>query len=571
MNMKNLFYVIRILLITISTTLLVGCHSKSSNKSSLTGWSSKDKAAGGFSTNKSYKGQQSPPGMVLIEGGSFTMGHIQDDVLFDWNTTPVKQQVRSFYLDESEVTNSEYLFYLEWMEKVFPPNDENYKDIYLSTVPDTLVWRDVLGSNELLTENYLRHPSYSDYPVVGVSWIQATRYCKWRSDRVNEKILMDKGILNPLFEMDSLEVKGQNNFNTDTYLVNPYLLFNGDSTIYKKGLPSNKKRRKGDPKPSKGSFTGRQVKISDGILAPKFRLPTEAEWEYAAKAIVENRVYNNIRGRKKYAWDGRYTRNKSKRNNGDQLANFKQGKGDYSGVPGWSNDGADITNKVKSYNPNAFGLYDMSGNVAEWVADVYRPIIDNDANDFNYFRGNIFTKKMIGPDGKVVMVDDLSVEYDTLDNGRIIPKALPGSIKFIPINDRDAYMRNNYEKAYNVDALDGDLGSTKFYAKDEDELDTKPRMYNSPIKPRIIGESGLLMQQYDTEKRTTLISDKTRVYKGGSWKDREYWLDPSQRRYLPEYMATNYIGFRCATDRLGNMTTNRRKPTSNGASFKYKF
>ena len=188
--------------------------------------------------------------------------------------------------------------------------------------------------------------------------------------------------------------------------------------------------------------------------------------------------------------DGKYTRNKSKRYKGDQLANFKQGKGDYSGVPGWSNDGADITIQVKSYEPNAFGLYDMSGNVAEWVADVYRPIIDNDANDFNYFRGNIFTKKMIDAEGKVVIADDDSVEYDTLDNGKLIPKALPGSIKYIPITKRDAYMRNNYEKAYNVDAKDGDLASTKFYNKDEEELEAKPRMYNSPIKPREIGESG---------------------------------------------------------------------------------
>jgi gliding motility-associated lipoprotein GldJ len=87
-------------------------------------------------------------------------------------------------------------------------------------------------------------------------------------------------------------------------------------------------------------------------------------------------------------------------------------------------------------------------------------------------------------------------------------------------------------------------------------------MYNSPENPRAIGESGLMMQQYDTKKRTTLISNETRVYKGGSWKDREYWLDPAQRRYLPEYMSTNYIGFRCATDRLGPMTYKRRKPTT---------
>jgi len=560
MDMKNLFNVTRFILIVFITMTVISCHNRNPRKNvSLTGWDSKDKENAGFSPDKDYKGQLAPPGMALIEGGAFTMGEVQDDVMFDWNTTPVKQQVRSFYMDESEVTNSEYLFYLEWMERVFPPSDPNYRDIYLSAMPDTLVWRDILGFNELLTENYLRHPAYADYPVVGVSWQQATQYCKWRSDRVNEKILMDKGLLNPIYAMDSLDVRGKNHFNTDTYLTNANLLFEGDSTIYDKGLPAIK--RKGDPKPTKGSFTGRHVKISDGILAPKFRLPTEVEWEYAAKAIVENREYNDIRGRKKYAWDGKYSRNKTKKYQGDQLANFKQGKGDYSGVPGWSNDGADITIQVKSYNPNAFGLYDMSGNVAEWVSDVYRPIIDNDANDFNYFRGNMFTKKMIDAEGKVVITDDTSVEFDTLDNGKLIPKSIPGSIKYIPITKRDAYMRNNYEKSYNVDAKDGDLASTKFYEKDEDELDVMPRMYNSPIKPREIGESGLIKQQYDQEVRNTLISNETRVFKGGSWKDREYWLDPAQRRYLPEYMATNFIGFRCATDRVGPMTYKRRKPT----------
>jgi gliding motility-associated lipoprotein GldJ len=547
MNMKNFFNVSRIFLLTFITILLVGCHNRNPrNNKSLTGWSSKDKAAAGFSEDNDYKGQEAPPGMVLIEGGAFTMGEVQDDVLFDWNTTPVKQQVRSFYMDESEVTNSEYLFYLEWMEKVFPPNDPSFKNIYLSAVPDTLVWRDVLGFNELLTENYLRHPSYADYPVVGVSWLQANQYCKWRSDRVNEKILMDKGVLNSLFEMDSTKVQGKNNFNTDAYLANPNNLFDGDSTIYNYGRNGNLK----------------QVKVSDGVLAPKFRLPTEVEWEYAAKSIVENREYNNIRGRKKYAWDSKYTRNANKRYQGDQLANFKLSKGDYSGVPGWSNDGADITIQVKSYEPNAFGLYDMSGNVAEWVADVYRPIVDNDANDFNYFRGNIFEKKYIDAEGKVVIIDDVSVEFDTLDNGQLIPKALPGNIKYIPITKRDAYMRNNYEKAYNIDANDGELASTKFYEQDEEELSEKPRMYNSPIKPREIGESGLIQQKYDEQVRTTLVSDQSRVYKGGSWKDRAYWMDPAQRRYLPEYMATNFIGFRCATDRLGSMTYKRRKPTT---------
>ncbi|MCP4882617.1 MAG: gliding motility lipoprotein GldJ [Flavobacteriales bacterium] len=548
----------KVLLLLVATVLMVSCSKSNKSVSTLTGWEYNNPKYGGFQANSNYREQGPPPGMVLIEGGTFTMGSVQDDVMFDWNTTPVKQQVRSFYMDEAEVSNIEYLLYLQYLEKVFPPSDDTYRKIYQAALPDTLVWRNTLGFNELLTENYLRHPAYAEYPVVGVSWRQASEYCKWRTDRVNEKILIDKGVLHTLFDMDSLDVEGANRFDTETYLTNPNLLFDGDSSIYYKGIRDFSKK---DKKPQ-GSFTGRHVKTSDGILAQRFRLPTEAEWEYAAKAEIENREYNSIRGRKKYSWNGHSTREESRRYKGDQLANFKQGKGDYSGLAGWSNDGADITMKIKSYKPNAFGLYDMSGNVAEWVADVYRPIIDNDANDFSYFRGNVFNKKQIDKEGNVVVVDYNNVEFDTLDNGKIVPRDLPGSVKYVPVTKRDAFMRNNYEKAYNIDNRDGDLASTKQYFRDEDESEEKPRMYNSPKIPRQIGESGLIIQQYDTKTRNTLISDQTRVFKGGSWKDRAFWLDPAQRRYLPEYMATNFIGFRCATDKLGQMSYSRRRKES---------
>jgi gliding motility-associated lipoprotein GldJ len=292
-------------------------------------------------------------------------------------------------------------------------------------------------------------------------------------------------------------------------------------------------------------------------------LPTEAEWEFAAKANVENREYNNIRGRKKYAWDGKYTRAKKKRYKGDQLANFKQGNGEYSGLSGWSSDGSDIPNKIKSYPPNAFGLYDMSGNVAEWVADVYRPIIDNEANDFNYFRGNIFTKKMIDANGNLVYAADgngSKVDYDTLPNGKIIPKQLPGTIKYTPITKDDAVMRRNFSIADNSNIGDGDLNSSRLFDANEDESTFTSSMYNSPKSPTRVRDSitGKDILVNDAKKRTTLISDNTRVYKGGSWSDREYWLDPAQRRYLPEYMATNYIGFRCVSDKLGPMSTSKK-------------
>ena len=545
----------RITLFLFSLSLLISCNSARDNKSSLTGWNFNDPKYGSYIKGTPFQGQKVPDGMVAVEGGSFTMGQVQDDVMFDWNTTPQQMHVRSFYLDEAEVTNSEYLLFLEVTKDVFPPEEEKYKNIYTSLLPDTLVWRNSLGNTELLSESYLRHPAYSDYPVVGVSWIQAVQYCKWRTSAVNLKKLIDKGVLSNVLENDTI----RNFFDTDLYLENPYKLFDGDSTVYKRGLPDYKARKKGAPRPAKGSFTGRQVTSQDGILSQKFRLPTEVEWEYAAKATSGNREYNNIRGRKKYAWDGKFTRDKSKRYKGDQLANFKQRKGSYSGLAGWSEDGSDIPIKVKSYPPNAFGLYDMSGNVAEWVADVYRPIIDTEANDFNYFRGNIFTKKLIDSNGDVVVIGETgqpSIKYDTLPNGKIIPIEFPGEIKYVPVTKDDTFMRRNYNIANNLDKNDGDKFSNRLYDLEDEQRTNKSRMYNSPTI-RKDEETGKV-NKYDINKRSTLISNKTRVHKGGSWQDREYWLDPAQRRYLPEYMSTNYIGFRCATDLLGTLSFKKK-------------
>ena len=555
--MKKIFKISFVVFITI---LFASCNSsRSNNTSRLTGLSFNDPKNGNYIRNNSFEGQVAPLGMVNIEGGSFTMGQVQDDVMFDWNTTPKKMHVRSFFMDEAEVTNSEYFLYVQYMKDVFPPSEEKYKHIYNSVLPDTLVWRKSLGNADILTQNYFRHPAYADYPVVGVTWLQANEYCKWRTNAVNLKKLIDKGFIKNIFESDST----RNFFDTDRFLSDSEGLFEGDTTIYKRGI--NTRRARGQARPGKDAFQGRKITQADGILQQKFRLPTEVEWEFAAKAVIENREYNMLRGRKKYAWDGKYTRSKETKYRGDQLANFKQGKGDYSGLPGWSSDGSDIPIRIKSYPPNAFGLYDMSGNVSEWVADVYRPIIDNEANDFNYFRGNIFTKKLINKEGKVVIVgDDAAVEYDTLPNGTIILKQLPGSIKYIPITKSDATFRTNFSKSNNANISDGDVNSTRFYQDDEDRFSTRTNMYNSPKKPARTtnADTGESQIKNDAKKRNTLISDETRVYKGGSWADREYWLDPAQRRYLPEYMATNFIGFRCVTDKMGAMSNRKRTAKS---------
>ncbi len=548
MNMiKNLAF--KALLLVAVTALIASCNKSRDykNSSRATGWKMNSKE-GGFQYNPKAKEQETGPGLVFVEGGTFTMGRVQDDPMHDWNNSPNQQHVQSFYMDETEVTNLMYLEYLDWLKRVFPPEEENYRRIYDGAVPDTLVWRNRLGFNEVMTNNYLRHPAYANYPVVGVSWLQAVEFSNWRTDRVNELILEEEGFTsrNARFEVEPGET-----FSTDTYLNAPTQTYGGNDSITKGG-----KRSESLAKKSKDS-TNLYVQLKDGLLLPSYRLPTEAEWEYAALGLGELRNYNVYRGRKKYPWDGQYTRNSSRRNRGDQLANFKQGDGDYGGIAGWSDDGADITAEVKSYEPNDFGLYDMAGNVAEWVADVYRPIVDDEFNDFNYYRGNVYTKNAIGEDGKVKIVTADSIVYDTLSNGKIIARNLPGEIAQVPVDENETYLRTQFSESDNRDYRDGDKRSTRYYSSfsdfDSEGETEKNRMYNSPKHSVTADSSGTLDREYDkSASRTTLIDNEVRVYKGGSWRDRDYWLDPAQRRFFPQDMATDYIGFRCAMSRVGS-------------------
>ena len=511
--------------------------------SSSTGWEYNNPRNGGFQKTP-YIDQETGPGLVLIEGGRFTMGRTEQDVHYDWNNIPRTVTVSSFYMDETEVTNFMYLEYLYWLERVYMAD---YPEVFKKALPDTLVWRSKLGYNEPYVEFYLRHPAYREYPVVGVNWLQANDYCAWRTDRVNEVMLEREGYLSKDAKYQASSGETAGTFSTEAYLNRPESVYNGQ-------IDSLQGKMKKD---SVSTF----AKRSSGVIIPEYRLPTETEWEYAAQANQGTREYNNYRGRKKYPWEGDYTRNGQRVGRGDQLANFKQGKGDYGGIAGWSDDGADITAQVMSYKPNDLGLYDMAGNVAEWVADVYRPIVDDEVSDFNYYRGNIYMKTAIGEDGKVNILRD-SVVYDTLPNGKVVAVNLPGEIKMIPVDEQETYLRTNFDSSDNRGYRDGDAGSSRFFDQfsDDDDPEDARKMYDSPKHSVQTDSTGKVTRQYDeSNNRTTLINDEVRVFKGGSWRDRAYWLDPAQRRYLPQYMATDYIGFRCAMSRVGSKSKTKNK------------
>ena len=539
--MKVLFTKSAMVLICVSAVLSSCSKHQQSDK---TGLAYNDKNNGGY--ERFRQTHPSPgPGLIPIEGGTFVVGGSADqDVTYEYNNVKRRVTIPSFYMDETEVSNQDWLDYLHWINITYPEDHE----LYYNAIPDTLVWRKPLSYNEPYVDNYLRHPAFQDYPVVGVSWDQVQDYCQWRTDRTNENILRERGNLVAWKDMNG-NGKGKNAapapaskepFNTDIYLNGQ---IRGAGIDGKKMLPDLSPNAKPSTTGNgKAGKTVRPVRLEDGILKQGYRLPSEAEWEYAALALIGNTEFENIDDNKVYPWNGLGVRSSKRATRGLILANFKRGQGDNAGVGGYLNDKADITAPVRQYPPNDFGLYNMAGNVNEWVQDTYRQTSFEEFDDFNPFRGNEFTNKRLADPTKGLYAKDKygkpikdpsksnkKMKYSELvamqaqANGTA--PATPGATTgAAPTNGNPSTTTAAIPGAKN------DLAGKPFNAD--------YRGYNDTVNTSLYG-------------KTTLVNDHSKVYKGGSWNDLAFWMNPAARRFMDQDDASAEVGFRCAMTLVG--------------------
>ncbi|MBS9766904.1 MAG: gliding motility lipoprotein GldK [Flavobacteriaceae bacterium] len=374
-----------------------------------------------------------PMGMVLIPSGSFSMGRQNEDMAGTSFNAPIRTvTVRNFYMDETEITNSEYKQFVHWTRDsivrtqlavyadLMSTGDKKVLEKYQFVSADTTK---MTNYQKYMMENYgtLADPNsptegkmlnweeeliwdINEFPSIEYAEVMADSVYLPIDENLGGRRMIDVKKLQYRFRtLDKNRAARAKGKSRKEYVREDVVRVYPDTTAWVRDFSYSYN----DPMhqdyfyhpayndyPVVGvswwqakAFCNWRTKIKNDALSgkknisrvPQFRLPTEAEWEYAARGGIKNA---------EYPWGGPDLIN----DRGCFLANFKPVRGDYAV------DGALYTIEVKSYKPNDYGLYDMAGNVSEWtnttynetsyyIASTMNPTIEDGSNLRKVIRG----------------------------------------------------------------------------------------------------------------------------------------------------------------------------------------
>ena len=342
---------------------------------------------------------EKPYGMSLIPGGAFIMGKSDDDIA-DIQDAPTRTvSISPFYMDETEITNSEYRQFVYWVrdsilrinlakEALFlnktPENDENGIGAFAYKTADTTDLNpyqkymfEAYGDDVIDTDIELIFDK-DEYPDVAYAEVMDGMYLS-SDDTHNKQRMWDvKQFLFDYSYFDSEAAARDKNAPRSDYIIRPYpsgLEVYPDTTVWVRDFKYSYNEFMhhayfwheaygdypvvGVTHEQAQAFCQWRTLLKNSYKKEKgedfvndFRLPNEAEWEYAARGGLQGAAY---------PWGGPYTKN----DRGCFMANFKPLRGNYVA------DQALYTVEAKSYEPNDYNLYNMAGNVAEWTDSSY--------------------------------------------------------------------------------------------------------------------------------------------------------------------------------------------------------